>query len=97
MLEVLAKEDYIEGQRSEPDTMAVLEAWERKEPGRWQTSPLSMRFVLPEQRELYLQMKEDEKLISVPDIEQDELESFHYIIRDSAREDYAITVTGWGL
>lgn len=37
VLEVLAKEDYIEGQRSEPDTMAVLEAWERKEPGRWQT------------------------------------------------------------
>ncbi|MED1792861.1 YolD-like family protein [Brevibacillus nitrificans] len=53
------------------------------------------RFVLPEQRELYLQIKEDEKLIRQPVLEQDELESFHYMIRDSAREDYAITVTWW--
>lgn len=51
------------------------------------------RWVLPEQRELYLQTKEDEKLVSMPTIEQDELESFHYMIRDSAREDYAVTVT----
>ncbi|QRG66919.1 YolD-like family protein [Brevibacillus choshinensis] len=58
-------------------------------------NPFSMRFVLPEQRELYLQLKEDEKLVSMPVIEQDELESFHYSIRDSAREDYAITVTWW--
>lgn len=58
-------------------------------------NPFSMRFVLPEQRELYLQLKEDEKLVSMPVIEQDELEGFHYTIRDSAREDYAITVTWW--
>lgn len=58
-------------------------------------NPLFMRFVLPEQRKLYLQMKEDEKLVSMPTIEQDELESFHYIIRDSARNDYAITVSWW--
>lgn len=53
------------------------------------------RWVLPEQRAMYLQLKEDEKLIAQPALEQDELESFHYLIRDSAREDYAITVTWW--
>jgi hypothetical protein len=31
----------------------------------------------------------------MPVLEQDELESLHYIIRDSAREDYAITITWW--
>lgn len=53
------------------------------------------RFVLPEQRELYLQHREDAKLVKMPVLEQDELESFHYIIRDSAREDYAVTITWW--
>ncbi|MED4749973.1 YolD-like family protein [Brevibacillus choshinensis] len=53
------------------------------------------RFVLPEQREMYLQIKEDEKLIRQPVLEQDELESMQFLIRDSAREDYAITVTWW--
>lgn len=53
------------------------------------------RWVLPEQRELYLQMKEDEKLITRPVLEQDELESFQYLIRDSAREDYAVTISWW--
>ncbi|MGE7271708.1 YolD-like family protein [Brevibacillus panacihumi] len=55
----------------------------------------SSRWVLPEQRALYLQMKEDEKLILQPTLEQDELESFHYLIRDSAREDYAVTIAWW--
>lgn len=58
-------------------------------------NPFSIRFVLPEQRELYLQLKEDQKLVSMSVIEQDELESFHYLIRDSARDDYAITVSWW--
>ncbi|MGG4497602.1 YolD-like family protein [Brevibacillus reuszeri] len=58
-------------------------------------NPFSMRFVLPEQRELYLQMKEDDKLVPMQSLEQDELDSFHYIIRDSAREDYAIAVSWW--
>lgn len=53
------------------------------------------RWVLPEQRASYLQLKEDEKLISQPVLEQDELESIQYLIRDSAREDYAVTVTWW--
>lgn len=53
------------------------------------------RFGPPEQRELYLQVKEDEKLVPMPVIEQDELENFYYTIRDSGREDYAITVTWW--
>ncbi|WP_080597850.1 YolD-like family protein, partial [Rhodococcus rhodochrous] len=45
--------------------------------------------------ELYLQIKEDEKLCPMPILEQDELESIQYIIMDSARCDYAITVTWW--
>ncbi|WP_339167125.1 YolD-like family protein [Brevibacillus sp. FSL L8-0520] len=53
------------------------------------------RFVLPEHKELYLQIKEDEKLCPMPILEQDELESIQYIIMDSARCDYAITVTWW--
>jgi hypothetical protein len=55
----------------------------------------SSRFVLPEHRELYLQLKEDQKLVPQPMIEQDKLESFHYLIRDSGREDYAVTVSWW--
>lgn len=53
------------------------------------------RWVLPEQRASYLQLKEDQKLILQPVLEQDELESFQYLIRDSAREDYAVTITWW--
>ncbi|MED4584527.1 YolD-like family protein [Brevibacillus choshinensis] len=52
-------------------------------------------FVLPEQCELYLQTKENEILIRKPVLEQDELESFQFMIRDSAREDYAIPVSWW--
>lgn len=53
------------------------------------------RFVLPEQRELYLQLKEDEKLVSMPTIEQDEFESFEYILRDAQQENFAVTITWW--
>ncbi|WP_342405637.1 YolD-like family protein [Brevibacillus sp. FSL K6-2834] len=53
------------------------------------------RFVLPEQRELYLQHREEQKLEKMPVLEEDELASFQYLIRDSAREDYAITITWW--
>lgn len=59
------------------------------------SNPTVGRFVLPQQRELYLQMREDEKLVPMPVLEQDELESFQYIIRDAAHEDYAITVSWW--
>ncbi len=55
----------------------------------------SSRFVLPEQREMYLQMKRDDKLVPKPILEPDELESFNYLIRDSGREGYAVTVTWW--
>ncbi|KNB73783.1 helix-turn-helix domain-containing protein [Brevibacillus reuszeri] len=34
VLDVLASEEYIEWQRSEPDKIEVLEAWERKATGR---------------------------------------------------------------
>lgn len=53
------------------------------------------RFVLPEQREQYLQHREEQKLEKMPVLEEDELASFQYLIRDSAREDYAITITWW--
>jgi DNA-binding MarR family transcriptional regulator len=35
VLETLAREEYIEWSRSEPDKMTVLEAWERKDDVRW--------------------------------------------------------------
>lgn len=35
VLEVLANDGYIEWQRSDPDVMTVLEAWERKGAGTW--------------------------------------------------------------
>lgn len=34
VLDVLARKEYIEWQRSEPDKIEVLEAWERKGPDR---------------------------------------------------------------
>lgn len=36
VLHSLASQEYIEWQRSEPDKMRLLEAWERKGPGSWQ-------------------------------------------------------------
>jgi len=36
VLEVLAKEEYIEWQRFEPDKIVILEAWERKGTLTWQ-------------------------------------------------------------
>ncbi|NQF16090.1 hypothetical protein HPY31_19515 [Brevibacillus sp. HB1.3] len=42
----------------------------------------STRFVLPEQCELYLQMKEDDKLVPMPILEQDEFETFDYLLRE---------------
>ncbi|MED4749972.1 hypothetical protein P9361_01055 [Brevibacillus choshinensis] len=36
VLEVLSREEYIEWQRSNPDQMVVLEAWERKGINGWQ-------------------------------------------------------------
>jgi len=53
------------------------------------------RFVLPEQREAYLRHREEASLQPMPVLEQDELESFHYLIRDAGREDYALSVTWW--
>lgn len=35
VLEVLVREGYIEWQRSQPDQIVVLEAWERKGGVRW--------------------------------------------------------------
>jgi hypothetical protein len=35
VLEVLAHEEYIEWERSRPEDIKLLEAWERKETHRW--------------------------------------------------------------
>ncbi|MGG4447655.1 YolD-like family protein [Brevibacillus porteri] len=56
---------------------------------------VASRFVLPEHREMYLQVKEDDKLVTMPIVEQDELESFNYLLRDAGREDYGVTITWW--
>ncbi|WP_188066577.1 YolD-like family protein [Brevibacillus brevis] len=58
-------------------------------------NPFSMRFVLPEQRALYLQMKEDDKLVAMPVIEQDELETFDYLLRDAQQNEKAVSITWW--
>ncbi|MDC0764882.1 YolD-like family protein [Brevibacillus sp. AG] len=55
----------------------------------------SSRFVLPEQRELYLQMKEDDKLVPMPVIEQDEHESFDYRLREAQQSEKAVSITWW--
>ncbi|WP_419877710.1 YolD-like family protein [Brevibacillus centrosporus] len=55
-------------------------------------NPFSIRFVLPEQRELYLQVKEDEKLTIKPVVEEDEFGEMNFRIYDSIQYDYAITV-----
>jgi hypothetical protein len=53
------------------------------------------RFVLPEHRELYLQLKEDEKLVPQPILEEDELSEIQYRIEDSRQYDFALTVRWW--
>ncbi|TQK41988.1 YolD-like protein [Brevibacillus sp. AG162] len=55
----------------------------------------SSRFVLPEQRELYLQMKEDDKLVPMPILEQDELATFDYLLRDAQQKEKAVSITWW--
>ncbi|GED32098.1 YolD-like family protein [Brevibacillus centrosporus] len=55
----------------------------------------SVRFVLPQQRELYLELKRDEQLIPKPVLEEDELEEIQRAINDSRQGDYAVTVSWW--
>ncbi|WP_343071531.1 YolD-like family protein [Brevibacillus choshinensis] len=50
------------------------------------------RFVLPEQRELYLQIKEDEKYVERPSIDEDEFSEMCFRIYESTQYDYAVTV-----
>lgn len=50
------------------------------------------RFVLPEQRELYRLMKEEEKLVDRPDIDEDEFGEMCFRIYDSTQYDYTINV-----
>lgn len=55
----------------------------------------SVRFVLPQQRELYLELRRDEQLIPKPVLEEDELESIQRAVNDSRQGDYAVTVSWW--
>jgi len=53
------------------------------------------RFVLPEQREAYLEHREDEKLIPQPTLEEDELQEIAFQIQDSIQFDAAVAVSWW--
>ncbi|MGD8190130.1 YolD-like family protein [Brevibacillus ginsengisoli] len=53
------------------------------------------RFVLPEHREAILQLQEDQKLVVQPILDEQEMESIHFQVMDSARHDYAVTITWW--
>ncbi|WP_019123580.1 YolD-like family protein [Brevibacillus massiliensis] len=53
------------------------------------------RFILPEHRELYLRIKEEENLVPMPAFEDDELAEFSYQIYASTQRDYAVTVRWW--
>ncbi|MFD2086946.1 YolD-like family protein [Brevibacillus brevis] len=50
---------------------------------------------MSEHKTVILELQEEKKLVPQPILEQDELEHFDYAIRDSARNDYAITVSLW--
>lgn len=53
------------------------------------------RFVLPEQREAILQLKEDQKLVPQPILEEDELAEINFRIIDSIQYDYAVAIKWW--
>ncbi|MBO8164249.1 MAG: YolD-like family protein [Brevibacillus sp.] len=53
------------------------------------------RFVLPEHRELYLELKRDQELIPQPILEEDELMEIQYRIQDSMQYDYTVTLRWW--
>ncbi|USG65121.1 hypothetical protein NDK47_23855 [Brevibacillus ruminantium] len=52
----------------------------------------SMRMILPQRRDIILELQEEKMLIQQPVLEQGKLEQFDYAIRDSARNDY-VTVS----
>ncbi|WP_235828198.1 YolD-like family protein [Brevibacillus migulae] len=53
------------------------------------------RYVLTEQQELYLQPKKAPMLVKEPIVAEYDRASFHYLIKDSARNDYAVTISWW--
>lgn len=53
------------------------------------------KFVLPEHRETYLGLKEDEKLMQQPVLEEDELRELAFQIQDSIQFDFVITISWW--
>ncbi|HZH59188.1 MAG TPA: YolD-like family protein [Metabacillus sp.] len=53
------------------------------------------RFVLPEHRETYLELRGDEKLIPQPILEEDELRELAFQIQESIQFDAAVTIEWW--
>ncbi|WP_309241978.1 YolD-like family protein [Brevibacillus daliensis] len=53
----------------------------------------SMNFMLPEHVEVLIQMKEDQKHVEKPVLEDDELTEFCYLITDSRQYDYEVNVS----
>lgn len=54
-----------------------------------------MKFILPEHATALFELKQDEKLVSKPDLDDKELSSIEYLFRDSARNDYSVEITWW--
>lgn len=55
----------------------------------------SMRMMLPEHKQAFLNHREDSKLVPKPTIEEDGLMEFAYRIQDSIQYDYALAVSYW--
>lgn len=53
------------------------------------------RFVLPEHRAAYLEMRRDECLVPKPELAEDELTELHYRVLDAQQYDQALTVRWW--
>ncbi|WP_312115135.1 YolD-like family protein [Brevibacillus reuszeri] len=55
----------------------------------------SMRFVLPEHRVLYVEHLEDEKLVSLPILEEDEMQEINSMMHESIHSNQAVRVNWW--
>jgi len=53
------------------------------------------RFVLPEHREMYLEMKREQALVPQPIVAEDELDRFNRILYDSLQRGEPVTVRYW--
>lgn len=53
------------------------------------------RFVLPEHREMYLEMQREQALVPQPLVEEDELNRFNRILYDAFQRGESVTVRYW--